>query len=171
MGGAYDARGYIRDSAVGGAMKSWVKWAVGGFLGLAVIGGVLNAVNPPAPAPEPAAAVAAPVVVAPPEPPAPAPVASVPDGAVLDDGARAACDSLAYDINDAGGAEALTRVDVERWAVMVRQYRHALGGTGNVLIRDSAEILTNGGSANGSARMLALDTAAGRCFDAGWVPN
>lgn len=52
---------------------------------------------------------------------------------------------------------------------MVRQYRAELEDSENVLIRDSAEVLTNVVSGNRQARMLALDTAAGRCLDAGWV--
>lgn len=93
------------------------------------------------------------------------------DPSALDGGARAACDSLLFDITDAGGAEALVGVDAQRWGVMVRQYRHELGDSGTALIRDSAEVLTNVTSDGSGARALALDTAAGRCLDAGWAPN
>lgn len=148
-------------------MRTATKWVVGGLAGFAVMGGVLSACGSPEPGP-----VAAAPAVAAPSAPSPAPAPPAPDPVALDDGARAACDSLAYDLRDVGGSpDALAAVDVERWGVMVRQYLSELGDSGNVLIRDSAEVLTNVAAANPSARVLALDTAAGRCFDAGWEPN
>lgn len=86
-------------------------------------------------------------------------------------GTQAACDTLANAISDTGGPDALAATTPEEWADLAARYRRSLNDTTDPLVSDSADILARTTDAPHSARMLALDTAANRCTNAGWTPS
>lgn len=98
----------------------------------------------------------------------PPPLAPVPAGPVLDAPGRQACDGLAYWLADKGSAE-WQRVPADVWTALALGYRAEVAGTGNGLLRDSADVLARVADDGPGARELALDTAVGRCEGAGWT--